>query len=358
MKLIDKLVRPEIRALSAYHVPPAEGLIKLDAMENPYSLPTELHREWMEMLSHVEINRYPDPNALELKSKLRDVFEVPEYLGLVLGNGSDELIQMIAFLVGGAGQTFVAPSPSFSMYEIISITTSTAFRSIPLNNDFTPDLEQFLQEIENLNPACIFIAYPNNPTANSFDQNFIDSVIEAAPGLVLIDEAYYSFSGKSFLQQLEQRPNALVMRTLSKSGLAGLRLGMLMGHPEWTEQIEKIRLPYNINCLTQASVEFCLDHFAVFSEQAAKIIADRQWLATRLERLGGLTVYPSDTNFILVRLDFDADRVFEDLKTRGVLVKNLHRPGGLLENCLRFTVGTPEDNLRLVSALDSCLQSA
>ncbi|MGI9317934.1 MAG: histidinol-phosphate transaminase [bacterium] len=356
MELIERLVSPEIRALSAYHVPPAKGMVKLDAMENPYSLPEALRQEWLTKLGQVEINRYPDSGACELKSKLREVFDIPDNLGLILGNGSDELIQMVASLVGGPGRMFLTPSPSFSMYEIISLTTSTGFKSVSLNNDFSPNRSEFLKELENTNPACIFIAYPNNPTGNSFDRIFIEEIISTAPGLVVIDEAYFSFSGKSFLQQIDQFSHVLVMRTLSKSGLAGLRLGMMMGHPEWIEQLEKIRLPYNINCLTQASVEFCLDHFSIFSDQAAQIITDRMWLAEHLQKLTGLTVFPSETNFILVRLDRDADQVFESLKHQGILVKNLHRPDTLLENCLRVTVGTPQQNLKLVNELGHCLR--
>ena len=355
MKLIERLVRQEIRALTAYHVPPAEGLIKLDAMENPYSLPERLRDEWLQKLRHVELNRYPDAGAAKLKSKIRAVFDVPEDLGLVLGNGSDELIQMVASLVGGSGRIFMAPSPSFSMYEIISIASSTTFKPVPLNANFEPDKAGFLNEIERNDPACIFLAYPNNPTANSFDPEFMESVIGTAPGLVLIDEAYYSFSGKTYMQQVARYPHVLVMRTLSKSGLAGLRLGMIIGHPKWTQMIEKIRLPYNINCLTQASVEFCLDHFSVFSEQADQIIRDRTWLAGQLQELEALTVYPSDTNFILVRIDQGASSVYEELKKMGILVKNLDPVGGALENCLRLTIGTPDENRRLIEALKECL---
>ena len=356
MKLIEMLVSPEVRALSAYHVPAAEGFIKLDAMENPYSLPKPLRDAWLQKLRHAELNRYPDAGAGTLKSKIRTVFDVPEDMGLVLGNGSDELIQIVASLVGGPGRCFMAPSPTFSMYEIISIASSTEFVPFPLNENFEPDIKGFLQEIKRTNPACIFIAYPNNPTANSFATNFIESVIETAPGLVLIDEAYYAFSGKTFLQRLVQYPNVLLMRTLSKSGLAGLRLGMIMGHPEWIQMIEKIRLPYNINCLTQASAEFCLDHFSVFSDQAAQIVEDRAWLMGQLSQLEAMIVYPSDTNFVLVRIERDASSVFEELKKRGILVKNLDPVGGALKNCLRLTVGTPDENSRLVEALRECLE--
>ena len=356
MNLIERLVRPEVRALTAYHVPSAEGLIKLDAMENPYSLPENLRDAWLQKLRNVELNRYPDADAGKLKSKIRAVFDVPDELGLVLGNGSDELIQIVASLVGGPGRGFMAPSPTFSMYEIISIASSTIFNSVPLDKNFEPDETGFLQEIERVNPACIFIAYPNNPTANSFSTQFIESVIKAAPGLVLIDEAYYTFSGKTFLQRLEKYPNMLLMRTLSKSGLAGLRLGMIMGHPEWVQMIEKIRLPYNINCLTQVSAEFCLDHYSVFSEQAAQIVKDRAWLAEQLSQLDATIVYPSDTNFILVRIEQGATSVFEALKNQGILVKNLDPVGGALINCLRLTVGTPNENSRLVEALRACLE--
>ena len=236
--LIDRLVRPAVREIDPYHVPPGKGLVKLDAMENPYTLPMDLEEEWRARLSNVSINRYPDPAASELKDAIREVFEVPDESGLILGNGSDELIQMLAILLGGQGRIFLSPAPSFSMYGLISVCTGTGFHSVPLDVDFSLRRDRTLQAIRETSPACVLLAYPNNPTGNCFDRDLVCEIIEAAPGLVVLDEAYCLFSGKSFMHQLPEFSNLLVMRTLSKSGLAGLRLGMLMGHPEWIAELE------------------------------------------------------------------------------------------------------------------------
>jgi histidinol-phosphate aminotransferase len=304
----------------------------------------------------VEINRYPDPGADPLRKRIRTVFGVPVESEIILGNGSDELIQMLAILVGGPGRTFLAPSPSFSMYEMISLFTGTGFSAVPLGPDFSLDREATLSAIRETRPACIFLAYPNNPTGNSFDESLIEEIIGESDGLVIVDEAYFSFSGRTFLDRLPRTPNLLVMRTLSKSGLAGLRLGILAGHPDWIAELDKVRLPYNINCLTQAGASFCLDHYEVLEAQGMKIREDRAKLLGQLDVMAGVDAYPSDANFILVRFAMDTEAVFAGLKQRGILVKNLHQPGGPLENCLRLTVGTPDDNAAMVEALGDIIK--
>ncbi len=352
---VERLVRPAIRQLSAYHVPPAAGLVKLDAMENPYALPESLRAGWLECLAAAEINRYPDPGGATLTALIRQVFDVPAESDILLGNGSDELIQMLALLVGGPGRTFLAPSPSFSMYEMISLFTGTGFRAVPLDSSFGLDAGAMLKAIGETAPACVFLAYPNNPTGNCFDPEAIREIIARAPGLVVVDEAYCLFSGQTFLTELPAYPNLLVMRTLSKSGLAGLRLGMLMGDPRWTRELDKVRLPYNINCLTQAGAAYCLEHYAVLEAQGRSIREERGYLLEALGAVPGVTAYPSDANFILFRLDRDAVTVFERMRADGVLIKNLHQPGGALENCLRVTVSTPEENSTFLAALNRAL---
>lgn len=354
-ELLEHLVSPATRKLRPYHVPPSDGLIKLDAMENPYTLPSELLGEWQACLAAANVNRYPDPGARVLRQRIREVFDVPSRCEIILGNGSDELIQMLALLIGGPGRTFLAPSPSFSMYRMISLFTGTGFREVPLYPDFSLHPETMLGGVREAQPACIFLAYPNNPTGNRFDEDLILEIVREAPGVVVLDEAYYSFSGRTFLDRVPDYPNLLVMRTLSKSGLAGLRLGMLMGHPDWVAEMDKIRLPYNINSLSQAGAVFCLEHYDVLEAQGMRIREDRGQMLAELATVPGVTVYPSDANFILLRFAAGADTVFDGLKQRGVLVKNLHQPGGMLENCLRITVGTPEENLALLDAVRDIL---
>jgi histidinol-phosphate aminotransferase len=353
---VAKLVRPEIRALKAYHVPDATGLVKLDAMENPYSWPEAVKREWLDTLQQVALNRYPDPDARRLRDRLRTALGVPPGMELMLGNGSDELIQIILMAVAKPGAVVLAPTPTFVMYEMIATFTGMKFTGVPLAPDFSPDMPAVLKAIETHRPAVIFLAWPNNPTGNLFAREDVLRVIEQAPGLVVLDEAYHAFAGESFMDQLGRHDNLLVMRTLSKQGLAGLRLGVLAGPRPWLEEFNKVRLPYNIGVLTQASAEFALAHLALLDEQARQIRAERERLFKSLNALKGVQAWPSRTNFILFRVEQgDADRVFEGLRQHGVLIKNLNSAGGMLRNCLRVTVGTLEENDSFLKALEACL---
>jgi len=351
--LIAQLIRPEIRALNAYHVPAADGFIKLDAMENPYSLPEPLAAEWREQLRGVEFNRYPDPTAQQLQRALREAMAIPTEMELLLGNGSDELIQMLALAVAASGRTILSVEPSFVMYRMIGLFAGMNYVGVPLNaEDFSIDVPAVLAAIERTQPALIYLAYPNNPTGNQFAVADMEQIITAAPGLVIIDEAYSPFTDASFLNAVGKWPNVLVMRTVSKMGLAGLRLGYLVGASEWLREIDKVRLPYNINVLTQLSATFALQHKAVFDAQTQAIRVEREHLFTALNQLSTLQVYPSEANFILVRTPPEqANRMFSELKTRRILIKNLHGAHPLLSDCLRLTVGLPEENAVLLSAL-------
>jgi len=357
-RLVDRWVRPEIRALDAYHVPPAAGLVKLDAMENPYRWPESMVADWLEQLRSVEMNRYPDPGAEALKSALARSLDLPDSCGLLLGNGSDELIQMIALVLAAPGRTILAPEPSFIMYRMIATFTGMEYAGVPLTgDDFALDRDAMLAAIESHQPAIVFLAYPNNPTGNLFDDATIEAVLAAAPGLVVIDEAYAPFAESSWLGRLGKYPNLLVMRTLSKLGLAGLRLGLLAGAPVWLEQFDKVRLPYNIGVLNQASATFALEHEAVFEQQTAMIRTERGRLQAALAALPGVTPYPSRANFILLRVPpGQAGALFDALKTAGVLVKSLDGSSPRLADCLRVTVGRPEENDAFLKALVNALE--
>jgi histidinol-phosphate aminotransferase len=354
--LVEQWVRPEIRAISAYHVPNPGTMIKLDAMENPYRWPAAIVDEWLTLLRDVELNRYPDPGARKLKAHLREAMGVPEGMELLLGNGSDELIQMMAMAVAAPGRSVLAPEPGFVMYQMIATFCALEYVGVPLAADFSLDLPAMLAAIEQHQPAIIFLAYPNNPTGNLFDAKAIEAILNKAEGLVVLDEAYHAFAEQSFMGRLGEFPNLVVMRTVSKLGLAGLRLGLLAGPREWLDEFDKVRLPYNINVLTQASGEFALSHRAIFDEQTARLRRDRELLAGELASIDGLTVYPSRANFILFRVPTGkGDLVFEGLKERKVLIKNLNRSGGPLKDCLRVTVGTPEENNIFLAALRATL---
>jgi len=351
-KLISKWVRPAIRDLAAYHVPGAEGLIKLDAMENPYAWPREMADAWLDELRMVSLNRYPDPAAQALKLQLQTSMQVPDGHGLLLGNGSDELIQMILMAVSAPDRVVMAPEPGFVMYRMIASFLDLNYVGVPLREDFSLDGEAMLDAIASHQPAVIFLAYPNNPTGNLFDDKIIEAVIRASDGLVVIDEAYHAFAGQTWMQRMAQYDNVLVMRTVSKMGLAGLRLGLLAGHPDWLAQIDKLRLPYNINVLTQVSARFALQHQAVLDAQTATITRDRETLFSELQRIGQITAFPSQANFILFRVPAGkANEIFLSLKQQGILIKNMGQVRGPLRDCLRVTVGAAEENTAFLDAL-------
>jgi len=350
-ELIERWVKPGVRQLHPYHVPSRPDLVKLDAMESPFTLSSQMQNEWSDILKTVEVNRYPDAGSQELKSSLREKLNIPGSCEILLGNGSDELIQLIAILLGGAGKTIMAPMPSFSMYQQICIATGTNFYGINLNKNFSLDREQTISAIRKHQPACIFLAYPNNPTGNCFASETISQILDEAPGLVILDEAYFEFCGKSYIDEIIKYPNLIVLRTLSKSGFAGLRLGLMIANADWINEFEKIRLPYNINCLTQASANFFLGHFEIFRAQSKQICENRSALLRQLDALAEIKPYPSETNFILCRTKMDGNQAFASLKANGVLVRNLHSMGASLENCIRVTVSTEQENNKFIQAV-------
>ena len=355
--LIERLVRPQIRALSVYHVPDPGNLIKLDAMENPYHWPQSMIEEWLECLRELGLNRYPDPEARRVKRQLREVMAIPEGQDVMLGNGSDELIQIIAMTVAAADRVVLAPEPSFVMYRMIAAFAGMRYTGVPLlRDDFELDMTAMKAAIAQHAPAIVFLAYPNNPTGNLWRREQLEEIIALAPGLVVMDEAYAPFASSSFMDTLGRHENLLVMRTVSKMGLAGLRLGLLIGGADWLAELNKVRLPYNINVLTQASAEFALGHREMFEEQAARIREDRQLLFDRLNALAGIQAFPSEANFILLRTpEGRADELFESVKRQGVLIKKLSGHS-LLKNCLRVTVGKPEENEKFLQALSKALR--
>jgi histidinol-phosphate aminotransferase len=350
----EKVIRDEIRALTAYRVQSAQGMVKLDAMENPYRLPETLRREIGELVANAEINRYPDPTAPALMRRLRDVMEIaPEY-DVLLGNGSDELIHIITQCVARPGAVVLAPRPCFFMFSQYAQFAGMPYFGVLLNPDFTLDTGAFLRAMAEHQPAVVFIDYPNNPSGTLFSDEGIARIIAAAPGLVVIDEAYNPFARKTFMKRLAEFPNLVVMRTLSKLGLAGIRLGYAVGRPEWIREFNKVRPPYNVNVLTLLVAERVLAHYDVLDAQARTINQERARLGGELRKLPKVTVFPSDANFILVRVP-DAHRVFEGMRRRGVLIKDLHTGVPLLDHCVRLTIGTPEENQRCLAAFAEAL---
>jgi histidinol-phosphate aminotransferase len=349
----NDIIRAEIAALSAYHVQHSVGFVKLDAMENPYDFPAHLQDALLARLSEASLNRYPSADAPELKAAIRHAMKIPAELDILLGNGSDEIIQIIAMALAKPGATLLSVEPAFVMFKMIATFCGLKYVGVPLKPDFEIDVEAMLAVIARDSPAVTFIAYPNNPTGNLFDRDSIKKIISACEknnGLVVIDEAYFAFSSESFLHDIVHYPNAVLMRTVSKLGLAGARLGMLIGRRDWLQEFDKLRLPYNINVLTQAAATFAIEHYDALLDQAKLITDERARLATALRAIPGISVFPSQANFLLIRVA-DANRVFSTFVSRKILVKNPSQSHPLLTNTLRLTIGTPAENDAMISAL-------
>jgi len=339
------MIRKDIKALAAYHVPDSSGMMKLDAMENPFGLPEDLREAWLKELAQVEINRYPDADMQGLREMIAKQEGLqPEQV--LLGNGSDEIIQML--LIANDPGVCVTPAPTFVMYELISRWLNRSVATVPLTKDFSLDANQFLQVCAREKAVMAFLACPNNPTGNLWDKDVVEKIAKGFRGLVVIDEAYAPFSERTHTDLIA--PNVLILRTFSKLGWAGLRLGYLLGDADVIADLNKVRMPYNINSLTQASARFFLQHSDIFKKQASDICFERKRVSASLMALDGVEVFPSQANFILVRVQ-DADAVFEALKERGILIKNMQAQGGLLSHCLRITVGSKDENSAVLTAL-------
>jgi histidinol-phosphate aminotransferase len=360
MSLIENIIRPDIRALAAYHVPDAAGLVKLDAMENPYTLPHFLREQLGKRLAEVALNRYPVPSYGSLKASIRGKLGVPEGYGVTLGNGSDELISMLAIACARPGAAVLAPVPGFVMYAMSAQFAGLRFVGVPLKADFTLDLPAMLAAITAHKPAITYLAYPNNPTGTLFDASDMVQIIRAVgdSGIVVVDEAYQPFAQDSFMPRLPEFGNLVVMRTMSKLGLAGIRLGYMAAAAPLLAEFEKVRPPYNVNVLTQAAAEFVLDHADILEAQAAAIRQERSRLSGALAAMPGVQVFPSAANFLLLRVQRDGkggDQVFADLLERKILIKNVGKMHSLLENCLRVTVSTPQENDLFLDAMAASL---
>jgi histidinol-phosphate aminotransferase len=356
--LINNVIRPDVQRDKSYHVPDASGFVKLDAMENPYQMPQELRVELGRRLAEVALNRYPNASYAPLKARIREKLGIPAGYDVMLGNGSDELI---AIVIAACAQqdrraTVLAPLPAFVMYQRSAMFAGMDFVGVALKDDLTLDLPAMLAAIREHKPALVFLAYPNNPTGNLYDTGAIEQIIAALgdTGIAVLDEAYEPFAQQSFMGRLPEFGNLLVMRTLSKLGLAGIRLGYMLAAPALLEQFEKVRPPYNVSVTTQAAAEFALDHLDVLNDQARLLREQRSVLAAALAALPGVHAFPSDANFITIRVP-DAERVQAGLLARKILIKNLSKMHPVLANCLRVTVSTPDENAAFLEALAASL---
>ena len=349
-----RVIRQDVASMHAYAVQPGAGYVKLDTMENPFRLPPSLRQALGERLGEVALNRYPAERGDVLRGALASHAGMPEGCDIMLGNGSDELISMLALACALPGATVLAPLPGFVMYELSAKLQGLKFVGVPTTPDFELDLPAMLAALLEHQPAIVYLAYPNNPTANLWNDAAIDAIIDAAPGLVVMDEAYQPFASRDSMQRLVRHPHVLLMRTMSKFGLAGVRIGYLMGRKELIAEIDKLRPPFNISVLNCEAALFALEHADEYARQAAVIRSERDALQVALKAIKGVTPFPSQANMILARVA-DAKRTFEGMKAQGVLVKNVSALHPLLANCLRLTVGTPPENQQMLQALQKSL---
>ena len=349
MSFAKNWIRKDIQLLNAYHVPEPIECSKLDAMESPFSPNKDFEKEFLQHLSKVDINRYPEPSAKEVIKSLRSLMNIDENHGVLLGNGSDELIQLIA-LACNEGDTILSFSPSFVMYEMIAKFSRLNYIDSPLI-DFDIDLENTLQIIKETQPKLIFIAYPNNPTGNLFNREKIETIIQSTDALVVLDEAYYAYADDTFLNDIVKYENLILLRTISKIGFAGVRLGLLIGSEEIVGELNKIRLPYNINSLTQATCKFLLNKKDYLQSHAELIVNERKELIESLKKYKNITVFPSQANFVLIKT-LDSQELFNFLLDKRILIKNLSKMKGL-DNFLRITIGSPNENATILSAFDN-----
>ena len=355
--LIQRNIRQDIVSMHAYAIQDSAGMLKLDAMENPHRLPPDMQAHLGQRLGALALNRYPGERINQLRSALAAYAQMPEGFDLMLGNGSDELISLLAMACDVPGACVLAPVPGFVMYGISAQLQGLKFIGVPLTPDFELDETAMLAAIAQHKPAITYLAYPNNPTANLWNDATIEKIIEAAGtqgGLVVMDEAYQPFSSKSFLSRMGKHPHVLLMRTLSKFGLAGVRIGYMMGAKALINEVDKVRPPYNISVLNAECALFALEHADVFAAQALDIRAQRAMLFEALKTMPGVQAFPSDANMMLVRVS-DAAKTFAGMKARKVLIKNVSGLHPLLANCLRLTVGTANENAQMLAALKASL---
>jgi histidinol-phosphate aminotransferase len=351
---IRSIIKDEVLAHKAYPIEYTIPPVKLDANENPLTIPEPLRAEFLARLNGIALNRYPEAGSPELVRRFAGNFDVAAEQ-VIIGNGSDELIQILCSAVARPGAEVMIPTPTFAMFSITPVNSGCRLVEVPLDGEFDLDVAAMSERIESYPPALTFIAWPNNPTGNSFSRDRVEAIVEKSPGIVVVDEAYHNFYGQTFLPLLSKYDNLVILRTLSKVGFAAARVGMLVGNARLVHELNKVRLPYNLNSLSQAAAAFYLDYESVFLKQAEDIRLWRGELYSALGKISGVHPRRSDANFIFFSCDFDSDRIYAKLLESGVLVKNFNIQGKI-KNFMRVTVGTPEENGVFVKELKEILQ--
>ncbi len=350
---VGKWVRKEIMQQQAYAADVVDCRIKLDANENPFPLPSSLREAFLARMRDIRLNRYPDAGAPRIRKRFAERYGVGEDM-LMAGNGSDELIQILCAAMARRSARLLIPVPTFAMYRISGLNYGYRITEVPLDEDFDLDAKAMASAISEKMPALTFLSYPNNPTGNCFSAERMESILDRSRGIVVVDEAYFNFSGRTFLPLIDRHDNLVILRTLSKVGFAAMRIGFLIGHPGLVRELDKVRLPYNLNALSQLAAGFFLDHEATFLEQVDAIILERKRLLERLKNFAGVQTCRSDANFIFFSCTLEADDVCERILTRGILVKPFKCPRGGRSH-IRVTVGTREENEAFIEALGSVI---
>jgi histidinol-phosphate aminotransferase len=364
---LQRRVPSALQTGAAYHLPkPANIVAKLDANEFPYAMPEELRNKLASALASVALERYPDPNLTEIRSHLSKHIGLPANR-FVFGNGSDELISLLvnafaepqANASGALRQAAICfPVPTFVYYQLAAVARGVRVVTVPLCENFDLDEAAMISTIERESPAVVFLAMPNNPTGTMWRMQFaVELAARFRDTVIVSDEAYGAYSGMTVVGDLAEHPNLVVMRTLSKVGMAGLRLGYLIAQPEVAAVLEKVRPPYNVSSLDQAAALFCLQHVTNWQQRMVKeILLQRDWLMAQLRALPNVVVFPSEANLLMVRLA-NATAGWQQLCDRGIVVRNFDNgtvPS--LQGCLRITVGTPTENQLLIAALSEILK--
>jgi histidinol-phosphate aminotransferase len=350
--ILQDLVNKKIFKQTGYTAPELTGYIKMDANENPFSLQEPLKKKLLEAMEKIALNRYPAAGAPDLRTRFADYYGVQKDM-IMLGNGSDELIQILCMTLQGKIKGVLVPVPTFVMYKIIGLNTGNKIVEVPLGEEnYDLDLKAMIGRIEEKFPALIYLSYPNSPTGNCFSKDKIEAIIKKSPGVVVVDEAYASFSGDSLVPLLKKYDNLIILKTLSKLGLAAMRLGFLIGNKNLIAQLDKVRLPYNVNSFSQTAAGFFLDNREEFDRQLAEIVKEREILYSDLNNIPGIKPYPSRANFIFFSCAFDANRIYNQLDARGIIVKHFNNPP-LMVNCFRVTVGNHKENAAFLKALKS-----
>jgi histidinol-phosphate aminotransferase len=348
------VIKPEVRRLSAYTLKHVKADVKLDQNENPYELPQELKEEVARRVLARPWGRYPEFVPASTTSALSKFTGWTED-GILIGNGSNELILAGLSVILGTGRKAVIPQPTFTLYKLLSSVFQADTLTVPLNKDFTFNVDALAEASKDA--AVTVICSPNNPTGKLLEQEGLEHILKTTNGLVFLDEAYHEFSGQTGLTILPRYPNLIVLRTFSKAmSMAGMRFGYMMAHPEISKEIHKAKLPYNVNVFTLTAAELVLERPGILNAAIQALISERDRVMQEVRKRPHVEVFDSVANFFMMRTPKNAHDLFEAIYAQGVLVRDVSSYP-MLDHVLRVSIGTPEENNRFLSALDKALET-